>query len=216
MLACPGLRVGSMLPRCRLEGSRGATGSLGEPAVLRGLCEGMQDYALLMPLRENKGHIDIWLAVAHPFDPSAVCPQVAVKVTYKPLSTRCTRCSKACCGALQEQQARAEIASLQRLSSAVTGEHENVISLIDAMEDETAIYTVLPYMPGGDVCDMLLALPSRRLPEVVVHDMMLDIVHGMLQLKSLGLTHGCVSQGAHTRMGWHAPAGRRQAGHTSH
>lgn len=155
--------------------------------VLRSLREGGQDYVLVTPLMECKRHVSLYLALPYPITPSSASSQVAVKVTDKPLSTACTRCSKACCVAVQEQQARTEIANLRRLSSAA-----NVISLIDAMEDEVAIYTVLPYMEGGDLCDRLLALPNRRQPEAVVRGLMIDITQGMRQLKASGMTHGCV------------------------
>lgn len=57
----------------------------------------------------------------------------------------------------EERAARAEIAALQTLSpSSVEGEEMlccegGVVRLLEAMEDEHAIYAVMPYLPGQDL-----------------------------------------------------------------
>lgn len=128
--------------------------------VLHGMGERPRAYAILKPIDTRKSHLAVYLArpIAAPAPHVMPSPFVAIKITFKAEGGGGC-CSGRCQADEQVQQARGEIASLQRLS--VTGGHKGVIGLIDAMEDDRAIYTILPYVEGEDLCDVMLANPDQ-------------------------------------------------------
>jgi serine/threonine protein kinase len=79
-----------------------------------------------------------------------------------------------------------EIAAM-RLLGAVGG-HRNVLPLLDAMEDDDYIYTVLPYVPGGDLYYRLRASP-QPFPMDEARRIFVDTCRGVCFMKQHQLAH---------------------------
>jgi serine/threonine protein kinase len=65
----------------------------------------------------------------------------------------------------------------------------HVVQLLDAFEDEAHVYSVLPYLPGQDLCAMLMTR-QEGLPEQHARAVMQQLVAALLELQQHGLAHG--------------------------
>lgn len=65
----------------------------------------------------------------------------------------------------------------------------HVVQLLDAFEDEAHVYSVLPYLPGQDLCAMLMQR-QEGLPEQHARAVMQQLVAALLELQQHGLAHG--------------------------
>jgi serine/threonine protein kinase len=79
-----------------------------------------------------------------------------------------------------------EIAALRELGAA--GGHRNVLPLLDALEDDGYIYTVLPYVPGGDLYYRVRASPQPFVTEDT-RGIFVDMCKGLRFMKLQGFAH---------------------------
>ncbi|KAL7550356.1 hypothetical protein ACHAWF_013598 [Thalassiosira exigua] len=83
-----------------------------------------------------------------------------------------------------------ELAALQQL---LGRHHPNVVSILDALQSETHLFYVFPYVEGGDLCGCLLdkmnSSPTGRLDESLAMDWFCQILSGMSHLQKKGICH---------------------------
>ena len=62
-----------------------------------------------------------------------------------------------------------ELAALQQLLGNYHRCHPNIVSILDSLQDETHLFTVFPYISGGDLCgrllDKMISSPTGRIDE---------------------------------------------------
>jgi hypothetical protein len=84
-----------------------------------------------------------------------------------------------------------ELVALERSSHAP---HPHVIPLIDACVDADFLYLVFPFAEGGELfARVVSASHAEGMPEWEAAGCFAQVVAGLLHLKRLGLTHGCVA-----------------------
>jgi serine/threonine protein kinase len=93
---------------------------------------------------------------------------------------------KGCAGQGAREDACREIAAMRLLGAA--GGHRNVLPLLDAMEDEDYIYTVLPYVPDGDLYYRLRASPGPFAMDEA-RRIFVGVCRGLSFMAGLGLAH---------------------------
>lgn len=131
-------------------------------------------YAVLRTLMSDKEGVEVVLASCVQDNSS-----VAIKVTSKLQQKERWRAP------VLTAQARAEVAALTRLAP-----HENTVGLVEAAEDERAVYAVFPYLPGGDLCDRMMAAKQGRCEETAARRILLQVARALRHMKIQGYSHG--------------------------
>lgn len=77
----------------------------------------------------------------------------------------------------------------QEISAAqfIGNNHPNLLSLVDALEDDDFLYTVMPYYPDGDLCDYIEKHKGRSVDEA--RKCFVQIILGLQQLQTCGICH---------------------------
>jgi len=85
-----------------------------------------------------------------------------------------------------------EVAAMQQLT--LRKHHPNVIPLLECFEDQSNIFVVLPYLPGGDLFGRIEKLGGAGLPEDEARVYFKQMVEGLLYMKtSCRLAHRDIS-----------------------
>lgn len=87
-----------------------------------------------------------------------------------------------------------ELAAVQQL---LGKNHPNVISILDALQDETHLYSVMPYIAGGDLYGCLLdnmaSSPTGRIEESLARKWFCQLLSVMSHLQKKGVCHRDIS-----------------------
>lgn len=67
--------------------------------------------------------------------------------------------------------------------------HENIVKLFNHFEDDTNVYLIIDYAPGGQLWNKLQKSPGKRLPEKEVAVYVKDLVSALEYLHGKGIIH---------------------------